>query len=111
VDQGVKGGLGRTVDVRIPARPENGGQRIPEDVAAGIVMSRVEGHWVTSRCGIMAPGVLLATADEPRGGAIKVVIGLAILGCVLLYSWRRLRRRRRHAEAGREGAARRPPAV
>ena len=43
VDQEVKGDLGRAVSVRIPVKPVNGGQVIPRDIAAGVLMSRADG--------------------------------------------------------------------
>ena len=93
VDQEVKGNLGRTVVVRIPVRPANGGQRIPLDVAAGILMGRAGGEWYTTRCGITDPGAVLAEVDQPRGNAVKLVIGILILAGVLAYSIRRVKRR------------------
>lgn len=92
VDQEVKGDLGRTVTVRIPVKPVNGGQTIPVDVAAGILMSRAGGEWFTTRCGITDPGAVLAEVDQPRGNAVKLVIGILILGSVLFYSLRRVQR-------------------
>ena len=99
VDQRVKGQIGSTVEVRIPALPEHGGQKIPNDVAAGILMTRTGGRWVTSRCGITDPGAVLAVVDEPRGNAIKILIGGVILLTVLLYSRRRLKHRDRSGYA------------
>ena len=93
IDQEVKGDLGETVDVRVPVRAVNGGQVIPPDTAAGILMNRVNGAWFTTRCGITDPGAVLATVDEPKGNAIKLAIGILILASVLGYSVRRLRRK------------------
>ena len=93
VDQEVKGSLGRSVSVRIPVRPENGGQLVPHDVAAGILMGRANGTWFTTRCGITDPGAVLAEVDQPHGNAIKLAIGILILGAVLAYSVYRVRRR------------------
>jgi hypothetical protein len=93
VDQEVKGDLGRTVSIRIPVRPANGGQLVPLDVAAGILMNRANGGWFTTRCGITDPGAVLAEVDQPRGNAVKLVIGILILGGVLAYSIRRVKRR------------------
>ena len=93
VDQEVKGDLGRIVSVRIPVKPANGGQLIPLDVAAGILMSRANGGWFTTRCGITDPGAVLAEVDQPRGNAVRLVIGVLILGGVLAYSIRRVKRR------------------
>ena len=93
IDQEVKGDLGSTVSVRVPVRPENGGQEIPADTAAGILMNRANGAWFTTRCGITDPGVVLAGVDKPKGNAIRLLIGVLILGGVLAYSIRRVRRR------------------
>ncbi len=93
VDQEVKGDLGRMVNVRIPLKAANGGQLIPLDVAAGILASRANGEWFTTRCGITDPGAVLAEVDQPRGNAVKLAIGIAILGGVLAYSIRRVKRR------------------
>jgi len=93
IDQEVKGDLGSTVDVRVPVKPENGGQVIPADTAAGILMNRANGAWFTTRCGITDPGVVLAGVDKPKGNAIRLFVGVVILGAVLLYSIRRVRRR------------------
>jgi hypothetical protein len=93
VDQEVKGDVGRTIDVRIPVDPANGGQLVPRDVAAGILTSRVNGTWFTTRCGITDPGAVLAEVDRPRGNAVKLLIGALILGGVLAYSIRRVKRR------------------
>ena len=94
VDQEVKGDLAPTVDVRIPAQAANGGQEIPEDTAAGILMSRVDGGaWFTTRCGITDPGAILAGVDQPKGNAVRLTIGVVILLAVLGYSIRTVRRR------------------
>ena len=93
VDQEVKGDLGRTVDVRIPVKEANGGQVVPPDVAAGILMNRVGGGWFTTRCGITDPGAVLAEVDQQKGNPIRLAIGLLILVAVLAYSIRRARRR------------------
>ena len=93
VDQEVKGDLGSTVDVRVPVRPANGGQLIPRDTAAGILMNRADGTWFTTRCGITDPGAVLAGVDKPKGNAVRLLIGVVILGAVLGYSIVRVRRR------------------
>jgi hypothetical protein len=100
IDQEVKGDLPRTVAVRIPVLPANGGQRVPPDVAAGILMSRVGGGWYTTRCGITDPGAVLAEVDKPQGNAVRLLIGILILGAVLWYSIRRVRRK----QAGTAGS-------
>jgi len=93
VDQEVKGDLGRTVEVRIPVKASSGGQVVAPDVAAGILMNRVGGGWFTTRCGITDPGVVLAEVDQQKGNPIRLLIGILILGAVLTYSIRRVKRR------------------
>jgi hypothetical protein len=97
IDQEVKGDLGRTVEVRVPVREANGGQTIPTDVAAGVLASRVRGELFTTSCGITDPGAVLAAVDEQRGNPIRLMIGLLILGLVLAYSVRRVRRKQADA--------------
>ena len=68
VDQEVKGDLGRTVDVRIPVKPENGGQvdprghrrRHPDEPGR-------TASWFTTRCGITDPGAVLAERRQAEG--------------------------------------------
>ena len=83
----------RTIEIRIPVNPANGGQLVPRDVAAGILTNRVNGAWFTTRCGITDPGAVLAQVDKPRGNAVKLLLGILTLAGVLAYSIRRVRRR------------------
>jgi hypothetical protein len=48
-------------------------------------------EWYATACSLVDPGPLVAAGGEPRGGVIKVVIGVGILGLVLLWALRRLR--------------------
>ena len=89
----MKGDLGSTVDVRVPVRPVNGGQVIPRDTAAGILMNRVNGAWFTTRCGITDPGAVLAGVDKPKGNAVRLLVGVLSSVAVLAYSISRVRRR------------------
>jgi hypothetical protein len=93
VKQKVKGDFGDLVTVRIPARPANGGQVIPNGVDAGILMNKANGVWFTTRCGISDPGAVLAAFDKPRGNAVKLLIGILILLAVVGYSVWRLKHR------------------
>ena len=95
VDQQVKGPLGREVELAAPPLTDAKGTPLARDVAVGVFATLDGATFRTGSCSLIDPGTLLATADEPRGGAIKVVIGLAILALVLAYSLRRLRRRSR----------------
>ena len=67
---------------------------IVHDEALGVLASLSGAELTTEPCSLTDPGTLLATSDEPRGNAIKVVIGLLILALVLAYSIRRMRHRR-----------------
>jgi hypothetical protein len=63
-----------------------------EDV--GVLAGRgVGGALVTSSCGLVDAVTLLDESDHPKGGLIKVAIGLLIAASVIGYSLRRLRRR------------------
>jgi hypothetical protein len=94
VDQRVKGPAGRGIEVGAPTRlVDAADEPIVHDEALG-VMAAVEGARIVTRsCLLTDPGALLSTSDEPRGDAIKIVIGLVILALVLAYSVRRLKRR------------------
>jgi hypothetical protein len=94
VDQAVKGPIGREVEVRAARLVDLSDQPLQTDVAVGVLASTLDnGTLVTSSCALVDPASLLATADEPKGTWIKIGIGILILGAVLLYSFRRLRRR------------------
>ncbi len=99
VFQEVKGRVGRAATVRAAAlRDVNGLELTPaSEVDVGVLATRAGGRLVTSTCGLVDAGSLLGVADEPKGGAIKVGIGVVLLGLVLAYSVHRLRRRGRAA--------------
>jgi hypothetical protein len=65
---------------------------IDRDTTLGLLLTRTADGWFASSCSRVAPGPLVAAGGEPRGGAIKVVIGLAILGIVLSWAIRRRQR-------------------
>jgi hypothetical protein len=93
VDQPVKGPLGAEVEARAPALVDRAGVPLREDITVGVLLAAREGGYVTGSCSLVDPAAVLAVADEPRGEAVKIVIGLVILALVLAYSARRLRRR------------------
>jgi hypothetical protein len=97
VDQQVKGDLGEIVYVRVPVKPANGGQVIPEGVAAGILANRAGGTWFTTRCGITDPGAVLAEVDKPKGNAVKLLIGFVFLAGVFGYSFWVLKRKKQRS--------------
>jgi hypothetical protein len=94
VDQRVKGPVGREVEVHAgtPLVDAND-QPVLRDEAVGVLAGLDAASLVTESCLLTDPGALLSASDEPRGNAIKIVIGLVILAVVLAYSMRRLRRR------------------
>ncbi len=61
--------------------------------AVGVIASRSGRRLVTSSCGLVDAGSLLGAADAPKGGGIKVLIGLVIAALVVAYSIRRVKRR------------------
>lgn len=94
VDQRVKGDVERSLVVRSPR-----GSDADVDVtnkAVGLLLARApDGTWLASACSVVGPGFLVAEGGEPRGGVIKVGIGIVILGLVLLWALRRLRHGKR----------------
>lgn len=96
VDRAVKGELADRATVRAAKLVDIDNQVVTagSDVAIGVLATVASGRYVTSSCVLVDPGSLLGASDEPKGGLIKVAIGLVILGLVLSYSLRRLSRRR-----------------
>jgi hypothetical protein len=92
VDQRVKGDVEKTMEVRTPSGTDCDVD-VPENEAIGLLLTRApDGAWLGSACSVVAPGPLVAEGGEPRGGAIKVGIGVVILAIVLLWALRRLRK-------------------
>ena len=95
VHQPVKGPVGGEIEVRAPALVDAADKPVANGVDVGVFALLDGATFTTSSCGITNPAALLAEADEPRGGWIKLLVGAAILASVLAYSLTRLRRRRR----------------
>jgi hypothetical protein len=92
VDQRVKGDVERVLEVRSPLRSDCD-VVVPKDEAIGLLLTRApDGDWLASACSVVEPGPLVAEGGEPRGGPIKVAIGIVVLGLVLLWALRRLRK-------------------
>jgi hypothetical protein len=92
VDQRVKGDADGTIVVRSPSGSDCD-LVIPRDEPIGLLLTRApDGGWLGTACSVVAPGQLVVEGGEPRGGVIKVGIGIVILGLVLLWALRRLRR-------------------
>jgi hypothetical protein len=89
VEQRVKGDVEGTVVVRSPAGSDCD-LAIPRNRSVGLLLTQApDGAWLGSACSIVSPGELVALGGEPRGGAIKVAIGLVILALVLVWALRR----------------------
>jgi hypothetical protein len=96
VDQTVKGPVGREIDVDSATRLVDATDKpIVHDEALGVLASLDGARVVTESCLLSDPGTLLSVSDEPKGNAIRLVIGILILLAVLAYSIHRLRHRRR----------------
>jgi len=64
--------------------------------AVGLLLTESpDGAWLASACSVVDPGPLVAEGGEPRGGVIKVGIGIVILGLVLGWALLRLRKGKR----------------
>jgi hypothetical protein len=93
VRQRVKGPVGGLVEIRaVSPLTDSRDQPLVTDTVVGVLAGLDGAALTTSSCLLTDPAALLEVADEPRGGAIKVVIGLAILGSVI--AWAVVRRRR-----------------
>jgi MYXO-CTERM domain-containing protein len=57
----------------------------------GLLLTRTGDEYSVDFCSLVSAGELVVAGGEPRGGPIKVLIGLVLLGLVLLWSVRRLR--------------------
>lgn len=92
VDQQVKGDVDDVLVVSSPSRTDCD-LLVSRNEPVGLLLTRSPaGDWLGSACSIVGPGELVAAGGEPRGGPIKVVVGIVILGLVLLLAFVRLRR-------------------
>ena len=93
VEQRVKGDVERTLEVRSPSGTDCDVVGISRDEPVGLLLtSAPDGAWVATACSVVDPGQLVVEGGEPRGGPIKVAIGIVILALVLLWALRRLRK-------------------
>jgi hypothetical protein len=101
VDQRVKGGVGGTIVVRTPSGTDCDVD-VPRDKPVGLLLTEApDGAWLATACSVVSAAALVVEGGEPRGGVIKVVIGLVILGIVLLWA---IRRRKKGARPDLPGA-------
>jgi hypothetical protein len=92
VDQRVKGDVDKTLEIRSPSGSDCDVD-VPRDEAVGLLLARApDGAWLATACSVVEPGALVVEGGAPRGGVIKVGIGIVILVLVLLWALRRLRK-------------------
>lgn len=92
VEQRVKGDVERTLEVRSPSGTDCDVE-VPLDESVGLLLTAApDGAWFASACSVVSPGELVAEGGEPRGGPIKVVVGIVVLALVLGWALRRLRK-------------------
>ncbi len=66
---------------------------VDEGATVGLLLTRQPtGAWYATACSVVPAGQLVTEGGEPRGGPIKVVIGIFVLALVLLWALLRLRR-------------------
>jgi MYXO-CTERM domain-containing protein len=104
--QQVKGDLPERIEVRSAEPPcdifDSTAPRVPLDRTTGLLLTRSRDDvWLANACSVISAEELVTVGGEPRGGVIKVVLGVLILGLVL--SWA-LRRRARGARPRLPGA-------
>ncbi len=89
VDQRVKGDIERTFEIESTAQTDCE-LDVEEDVPVGLLLTRGPGgEWQGTACSVVGAGELVAEGGEVRGGGIKIVIGVLILGLVLTWALRR----------------------
>jgi hypothetical protein len=92
VDQRVKGDVERTLEVRSPFQTDCDVD-VPRNQTIGLLLTRDPSDaWLATACSVVEPGPLVAEGGEPRGGAIKVGVGILVLILVLMWALRRLRK-------------------
>ena len=88
----MKGDVERTLEVRTPSGTDCDVE-VPRDESIGLLLTRAsDGTWLATACSVVNPGQLVVEGGEPRGGTIKVGVGILILILVLLWAVRRLRK-------------------
>ena len=95
VDQRVKGDVEKVIEVRTPSGTDCDVD-VPMNEAIGLLLTKSpDGAWLASACSVVEPGPLVVEGGDPRGGVIKVAIGIVILALVLLWALLRLRKGKR----------------
>jgi hypothetical protein len=93
VEQRVKGrGIHDPLVVRTPLHTDCDVSVRRNRTVGWLLTKAPDGTLLATACSVVGPAELVAAGGEPRGGVIKVVVGLFILGFVLLWALRRLKR-------------------
>ena len=88
----MKGDIGREIEIRTPSGTDCDVD-VPRDESVGLLLTRgSDDAWLATACSVVNPGQLVVEGGEPRGGPIKVAVGAVILGLVLFWALRRLRK-------------------
>lgn len=96
VDQHVKGDVPDRIVVWAPYGSGYCELPPPSSQDVGLLLTKSpDGRWVATGASLVDPGFLVAEGGKPRGGVIKVGIGLVILALVLLWALRRLKQGKR----------------
>jgi hypothetical protein len=88
----VEGADGRRILVRVPLNTDCDVALEPGATTGLLLTQQPGGAWYATACSVVSAGLLVTEGGEPRGGPIKVVIGVLVLALVLLWSLRRLRK-------------------
>ncbi len=89
VDQRVKGDIEERFDIKSSAQTDCE-LDVEEGVPVGLLLTRgPRDEWQGTACSIVGAGELVAEGGKPRGGGIKIVIGVLILALVLSWALRR----------------------
>jgi hypothetical protein len=100
----VEGAEGRRILVTVPFGTDCDVALAPGTTTGLLLTRRQDGGWYASACSVVDAGELVAEGGEPRGGAIKVGLGVVVLGLVLLWAYVRLRRGSRPELPGAPGS-------
>jgi hypothetical protein len=93
VEQRVKGDASGTLVVTSPSGTDCDLDVDERRTSVGLLLTRASDEtWLATACSLVDPGRLVAAGGEPRGGEIKVVIGIVVLALVLALAFVRLRR-------------------
>lgn len=92
VEQRVKGNVPSDLVIRAPSGTDCDLPDRTNKSVGLLLMEAPDGTLLGTLCSVASPGALVVAGGEPQGGAIKVLIGFAVLALVLLWSFRRLKR-------------------